>query len=250
MRDLDLSVVIPAYLEEENLRIILPRLLAVLRDTGRRFEVLVVDTQSPIDNTRAVCEAHAVTYCPRKGGNDYGDAVRTGLAAARGQHILFMDADGSHTPEFIPRLLEHGGTYHIVIASRYVDGGATENPASLIFMSRVLNLVFTVVLRIPARDVSNSFKLYRASLFDGMELECRHFDIIEEMLVKASVRERPLAIKEVPFVFKTRMFGVTKRDLVSFVLSFWVTLGRLFVMRLRALAQRHRTAGRAGPGST
>jgi dolichol-phosphate mannosyltransferase len=244
MRDLDLSVVIPAYLEEENLRVILPRLLPVLRETGKRFEVLVVDTQAPIDNTRSVCEAQGVTYCPRRGGNDYGDAVRTGLAAARGEHILFMDADGSHTPEFIPRLLEHGDTHHIVIASRYVAGGATENPASLIFMSRVLNLVFTVVLRIPARDVSNSFKLYRASLFDGMELECSHFDIIEEMLVKASVRQRPLTIKEVPFVFKTRMFGVTKRDLVSFMLSFWVTLGRLLFMRLRALG-RSRSAGPA-----
>src|SRR4051812_14496611 len=124
----DLSVVIPAYLEEENLRIILPRLAAVLRGTGRSFEVLVVDTEKPIDNTRDVCGQHGAIWCPREGGNNYGDAVRTGLARARGDLILFMDADGSHTPEFIPRLLEHAAANDIVIASRYVEGGATENP--------------------------------------------------------------------------------------------------------------------------
>ncbi len=234
MPKLELSVVIPAYLEEENLRVLLPRLLTVLRASGRTFEVLVVDTEKPIDNTKLVCGETGATYCPRQGGNDYGDAVRTGIASAQGELILFMDADGSHAPEFIPRLIEHAATHDIVIASRYVEGGATENPASLIWMSRILNFIYTLVLRIPCRDVSNSFKVYRARLLKSLELECDHFDIVEEMLVKCSVVQRPLTIKEVPFVFKARMFGVTKRDLVTFVLSFYVTLMRLFFMRLRA----------------
>jgi len=234
MAKVDLSVVIPAYLEEENLRVVLPRLTAVLRGTGRSFEVLVVDTEQPIDQTREVCSGAGVTYCPRHGGNTYGDAVRTGIVAAQGELIVFMDADGSHTPEFIPRLLEHAATHDIVIASRYVAGGATENPAALIWMSRALNRIYTLVLRIPCRDVSNSFKLYRASLLGDLALECRHFDIVEEILVKCSVKKRPLLIKEVPFVFKARMFGITKRDLVTFMLSFFVTLVRLWLMKVRA----------------
>ena len=228
-----LSVVIPSYLEEENLRVILPRLLDVLRASGHTAEVLVVDTPQPLDNTRAVCEALGVGYVPREGGDRYADAVRTGIARAQGRWILFMDGDGSHAPEFLPRMLEHMETNDLVVASRYVSGGATENPALLIWMSRVLNVVYRWVLRIPCRDVSNSLKLYRAERIKGLTLRCQHFDVIEEILVRVSLQKPPPRVVEVPFVFKARMFGVTKRDLATFMISFAVTLGRLFWMRLR-----------------
>lgn len=229
----DLSVVIPSYLEEENLRIILPRLVEVLRGWGRPFEILVVDTPQPLDDTRKVCEASGVSYVPREGGDRYADAVRTGIARARGAWILFMDADGSHAPEYVPRLLEHAGESDVVAASRYVPGGGTENPAILIWMSWVLNLVYRHVLGIPCRDVSNSFKLYRAERLKALTLVCSHFDVIEEILVKLSLVPPRLRVVEVPFVFKARMFGSTKRDLVTFMFSFAVTLGRLFWMKLR-----------------
>jgi dolichol-phosphate mannosyltransferase len=230
---LDLSVVIPSYLEEENLRVILPRLLQVLHAWGRSFEVLVVDTPKPLDDTRAVCEALGISYVAREGGDRYADAVRTGIARAQGKWILFMDGDGSHAPEFLPRMLEHMEASELVVASRYVSGGATENPAALIWMSWVLNVVYRYVLRIPCRDVSNSLKLYRAERLKGLTLECQHFDVIEEMLVKISLARPPPRVVEVPFVFKARMFGSTKRDLVTFMFSFAVTLGRLFWMKVR-----------------
>lgn len=238
MATLDLSVVIPAYLEEENLRVVLPRLFEVLSGTRLSYEVLIVDSESPLDNTRAVCDSTGATYIARTGGNNYGDAVRSGLGRATGTHILFMDADGSHSPEFIPRLLAFRDSQDVVIASRYVAGGATENPASLIWMSRILNWVYAVTLNLPCQDVSNSFKLYRAELIQGMRLDCRHFDIVEEILVKCAVLRKDLRIQEVPFVFKTRMFGTTKRDLFLFILTFGVTLCRLLGIRFKASWRR------------
>lgn len=236
----DLSVVIPAYLEEENLRILLPRLVAVLLVAQPNYEVLVVDTQESLDNTRAVCLEFGdrIVHCPRGGGNNYGDAIRTGIARAQGRHVLFMDADGSHTPEFIPLLLAHAGSSDVVVASRYIQGGATENPALLIGMSRILNSIFRLVLHIPCQDVSNSFKLYRASLLKPLKLECSHFDIVEELLVRCMVAQEPLRIQEVPFVFKARMFGVTKRNLITFIGSFILTLLRLLRIKRRARKQR------------
>lgn len=229
----ELSVVIPSYLEEENLRVILPRLVKVLRAWRRTFELLVVDAPQPRDDTRQVCEANGVTYVPRRGGDRYGDAVRTGIARARGTWIVFMDADGSHAPEDLPRLLDHLGQADVVAASRYVPGGATENPPILIWMSRALNLVYRRVLGIPCRDVSNSFKIYPAERLKALPLVCSHFDVIEEILVKLTLTPPPLRVVEVPFVFRARMFGSTKRDLVTFVLSFAGTLGRLLWMKLR-----------------
>lgn len=226
----DLSVVIPAYLEEENLRILLPRVIRSSAAAAERCEVVVVDTQEPLDHTRAVCEELGATYVRREGGNSFGCAVRTGIAAARGRHVIFMDADGSHPPELIPDLYAHKDEYDVVIASRYVKGGHTENPAYLVWMSWILNMTYRLVLGIDCRDVSNSFKLYRGADLKALTLRCANFDIVEELLVKLNRRAK-LRVKELPFTFRKRMFGDTKRNLLWFIATYLVTLLRLRFMR-------------------
>ncbi len=227
----EVSIVIPAYHEEENLRAIMPRLVAVLRAAGVPYEVLVIDTCEPLDNTREVCGEWGAHYLPRRGSNMFGDAIRTGLAAARGRWILTMDADGSHTPEFVPKLLAHREQADVVIASRYVAGGYTENSAVLVFMSHVVNIVYRIVLGLKCQDVSNNFKLYRTELVQGLHLRCNNFDIVEEILYKLHRRHPALRIVEVPFSFKKRMFGNTKRNLVAFMFSYLITLLRLRLSR-------------------
>ena len=225
--DVTLSVVFPSYLVEENLRQLLPRLMHVLDVLKVKNEVLVVDTLAPMDNTREVCEEHGVTYLNREGGDFYGDAVRTGIRQARGEFILFMDADGSHPPEFIRNLWNAAGASDIVIASRYVAGGATDNSRVLVLMSLLVNVIYALVLNLNCKDVSNSFKLYRAPLLKGLQLHCNNFDIVEEILYKIKKGHPAVRITELPFTFKKRMFGNTKRSLVRFVFSFIVTLLRL-----------------------
>jgi len=230
---IDLSVVIPAYLEEENLRLLLPRVHAALTALQVTHEVLVVDTETPMDHTGDVCGANGAICVKRSGGNTYGCAVRTGIGASSGARVIFMDADGSHAPEFIADLYGSAGDADIVIASRYVEGGATENPGSLILMSRALNLLYTICLGIRCKDVSNSFKLYNGDRLRALTLGCENFDIVEEILVKYSLCCPNMRIIELPFVFKKRMFGQTKRNLALFVLSFAATLGRLVAIRVR-----------------
>lgn len=227
MKNIDLSIVLPAYLEEENLRILLPRLQKVLNSMSLPYEILVVDTVQPLDNTKDACQVNGARYIAREGGNRFGDAVRTGIAQAHGQFILFMDADGSHTPEFIPEMWKNANAYDVVIASRYVDGGYTENSAGLVWMSRILNLTYSLVLGLKCKDVSNSFKIYRASHLKELHLKCHNFDIVEEILYKISRRHQSLKIIEIPFAFKKRMFGNTKRNLVLFILTYIFTIIRL-----------------------
>jgi dolichol-phosphate mannosyltransferase len=229
----DLSVIIPAYLEEENLRLLLPRLKEVLDGMKITSETLVVDTLTPLDNTCSVCEKNGAIHVPRRGGNFYGDAVRTGIQKANGERILFMDADGSHSPEWIPALYQKALDHDIVIASRYVEGGQTDNPRLLIWMSHVLNILYTQVLNIRCKDVSNSFKVYRAEVLKQLPLRCNHFDIVEEILVRYMLKKKDATLHEVPFTFKQRMFGKTKRNLVAFVFSFYLTLIKLFLIKVR-----------------
>jgi dolichol-phosphate mannosyltransferase len=223
----DISVVIPAYCEEENLAHLLPRLIQTIKLTKLTYEVLVVDTIKPLDKTEALCRRYKIKYLKRKGDNSYGSAIRIGIDEAHGQYILFMDADGSHTPEFIPKLLKFRHEYEIVVASRYVGNGKTENSLSLILMSRILNWTYAYVLSIPCKDVSNSFKIYRTIDIKPLKLKANNFDIVEEIIYKVCQNQPNISIKEVPFSFKKRMYGSTKRNLFIFVLTFIFTMFKL-----------------------
>ncbi len=138
-----------------------------------------------------------------------------------------MDADGSHSPEFVHYLYGYKDDYDIVMASRYINGGSTDNNGILIFMSHVTNIIYSVVLNLNYKDISNSFKLYRTSLLKERKLKCRNFDIIEEALYKIRKSHKDLKVIEIPYSFKERMFGHTKRKLVRFVISYLVTIVRL-----------------------
>lgn len=224
---IELSVVLPAYQEEENLRLILPRLKDVLRSLNIEHEILVIDTMSPLDKTQMICERFEVRYIPRRGGNLYGDAVRTAIEEIKGQFVVFMDADGSHTPEFLKELVERRNQSDVVIASRYIEGGYTENPPSLILMSRILNWTYSLVLGLKCKDVSNSFKLYRTDWLKEIGLVCDNFDIIEEILFKITRNHPDTRILEIPFSFKKRMFGQTKRNLLLFIAGYLLTMIKL-----------------------
>ena len=106
MSEPELSIVLPAYEEAQSLSQVLPVLKEVAAELTPDSEIIVVDTMQPRDETPAVCEKLGVTYMPRRGGDLYGDAVRTGFATARGRFVIMMDGDGSHNPRTLPALWE------------------------------------------------------------------------------------------------------------------------------------------------
>ena len=223
----DLSVIIPAYKEEENLRVILPKLNEILKEMGISNEILIIDTMEAMDNTVSICGENEAEYVARVGGNNYGDAIRTGIERAEGEFTIFMDADGSHDPKFIKELYSNRIGNDVVIASRYVEGGNTENGRTLILMSLIVNKLYSLFLNLDCKDVSNSFKLYRSSDLKKLELRCNNFDIVEEILFKLKKSKPEITIKEIPFVFQKRMFGDTKRNLFVFILTYAVTIIKL-----------------------
>jgi dolichol-phosphate mannosyltransferase len=222
-----LSIVLPSYNEGQNLRNLLPRIDSAIKSIDIKYEVIVVDSIGNVDGTQNICEKYDCKYVVRNGGNSYGDAVRTGIEIAEGDLVLFMDADGSHSPEFIPELLRYASEFDIVIASRYVNKGHTENNFILTLMSRVLNITYSLVLGLPCKDVSNSYKLYHKHQLNLITLECNNFDIVEEILFKLFHNKKPYKIKEVPYTFKKRMFGKTKRNLFIFILTYLYTITKL-----------------------
>ncbi len=224
---ISLTVAIPCYLEGENLAFLLPQIREAASAITPAYEILIVDTQQSMDNTPAICEDNGARYVNRHGGNTYGDAMRTIVAEARGQYILCMDADGSHSPSYFHSLWAERERYDITIGSRYAPGGHTENPAILIWMSYIVNLTFRLVFSIKAKDVTNSFRLYHREVLESVRLDSNDFDILEELLIKAVIRLPNLRIGEVPVTFGRRKAGESKRKLVQFAFGYLKTLQRL-----------------------
>ena len=114
------SVVLLAYKEAENLKILLPQIHKVMEKLKDDYEVIVIDSAKPLDNTKEVCEKNNTLYYPQEEPG-YAGAFRTGIKYVTKKRMLVLDADGSHNPKNIAdisRMFDRGG-YDIVIGSRY-----------------------------------------------------------------------------------------------------------------------------------
>lgn len=232
-----LSIVVPTYNERGPLAELMAAVFAVLARHAIDGELVVVDDHSP-DGTGALADElatrHPMRVVHRAGKLGLGTAVIEGFAAAAAPIVGVMDADLSHPPDLLPRMLEafdrHGADF--VIASRYLPGGGTKNwPASRLLMSRVACLLARPVT--PVRDPTSGFFFLRRELAEGVRIEAGGFKICLELLV----RGRATAIVEVPYVFAGRTLGESKMNLRE-------ALG--YVHQLRALARvRYSRDGRA-----
>ena len=231
-----LSILLPAYQEAENLRNILPKIHSALASLDITYEVLVVDTMQPMDETETVCLHNDAVYINREGGNLYGDAMRTGFAKAAGRYVVVMDADGSHSPSDITRLYEKmdTGKYDLVIGSRYCRGGHTDNNFILIAMSRVLNITYKIMFGLKVKDVSDSFRMYKGEQLKSLRTECDNFDIVEEILISLNYTIPNFSVCEIPISFNKRAAGESKRDLFKFIKSYIHTMNRLMRIKSRA----------------
>jgi dolichyl-phosphate beta-glucosyltransferase len=164
------SLIVPAYNEEHRLKAPMPHVFEYLRNRFPDFEVLYVDDGST-DSTFAALEKASDDYpeirlLRHERNYGKGRAVRTGIEAARGELILFSDADFStpieETEEFA-RILESG--FDIVIGSRAVSGANVEIHQPLLreVTGRIGNAIVQTLLLLPFHDTQCGFKMFRAN---------------------------------------------------------------------------------------
>lgn len=94
-------------------------------------------------------------------------------------------------------------------------------------MSYITNKTYSIILNLQYKDISNSFKLYKTVWLKDLTLRCKNFDIVEEILYKIKKNHKELTVLEIPYSFKQRLFGHTKRNLFVFILTYIVTILRL-----------------------
>ncbi|WP_295093528.1 glycosyltransferase [Ruminococcus sp.] len=235
---MSISTVLLAYKEAENLKLLLPLIKKQLDKTGEKYEIIVIDTEKPLDNTEEVCKQFGAQYVNQKYPK-FGGAFRTGIECAKYDKFLILDSDGSHNPKYIPAIYNAmKPDIDLVIGSRYTKGGKTNDNKTSIIMSHCLNFVFRVALGIKAKDISTDYRLYRTEQLKTVKLESENYDILEEVLLKLKLHNGKLRIAEVPIVFKKRLFGESKRALIPFIISYLKTLLRLIGIRLKHMLKK------------
>src|SRR5262245_40882719 len=228
----DLAVVVPAKHELDNLVVMLPDLRRTLDSLGIVHETLVViDEADPAVEQRLT---HLGVRVIAQGERGYGGALLTGFAASDAEHVLTMDGDFSHPPEFIARLWNRRANAEVVVASRYVDGGSADMPAVRYVLSRVLNTVFSRGLSLLIRDMSSGFRLYKADVVRNRSLRARDFDILQEILLRAYAEGG--RVEEVPFDYRPRRYGSSNARIFRFGLAYMRTFWALWKLRNSILA--------------
>ncbi len=232
-------VIIPTYNERENLPAIAARLMTSLPDV----DILIVDDNSP-DGTGAIASALSsghdrVHVLHRTGKDGLGAAYRAGFdwGIERGyDRLVEMDADGSHQPEQLHRLLDALDDSDVVLGSRWTPGGAVENwPLRRALLSRAGSLYARVALGLPVRDVTGGFRAFRASALvtlDYHAVESQGYCFQIDMLWHAYTAG--LRIAEVPITFVERVHGESKMS--SGIVR--EAIGRVTVWGLRGLPAR------------
>ena len=224
-----ISVVLLAYKEADNLRKLLPRIHQYISETGEEYEVLVIDTAEPLDDTEAVCAENNARYINQR-YQGFGGAMRTGIEEATMDRFISIDSDGAHDPSYIPRMVSEfsGGDYDVVIGSRYVRGGGTNDPYINVMMSKLLNGTYGLFFGLKAHDLSTNFRMYNTEDLKPLELTSINYDVLQEILIKLDrARGHGLKIGEFPIILQKRISGKSKRRLFEFMISYIKTLIRL-----------------------
>lgn len=229
-----ISVVLLAYREEESLKLLFPRLIEQMDSLNEEYEMIVVDTDKPTDNTEAVCRQYGARYVNQEDPG-FGGAYRKGISVMKGDKMLVLDSDGSHNPIYIPDIYNKFITgYDVVIGSRYTKGGKTEDAVSSRIMSHILNGVFRIVTGVKAKDLSTNFRMYRADVLREIKLTSTNYDVLEEVLLLMKLKiGKNFKVGEIPITFNKRIAGESKRRLIPFIISYIKTMFRLIGIRIK-----------------
>ena len=230
-------IIVPTYNELENIRRLLPELMAL----GPDIRVLVVDDNSP-DGTGKLADEMAVeneriSVLHRPGKLGLGSAYVAGFRYAIQQDVdcvFEMDADFSHDPAMIPRFIEEIASCDVVIGSRYISGINVVNwPMSRLLLSYSANIYTRVVTGMTIRDTTSGYKCFRREVLEHIDLEnVRSDGYAFQIEMNFRCWRKGYRIREIPIIFVDRRSGTSKlsqgviNEAVWIV--WWLRLQRLF----------------------
>jgi dolichol-phosphate mannosyltransferase len=223
------TVIVPTYNEAQNLPGLLEQVFSLVLDD---LNVLIVDDNSP-DGTGELAENLAKKYpgrvevMHRKAKLGLASAYIAGFRRAleRGAEAIFeMDADFSHSPEYLPRFLERLEQCDVVVGSRYTQGAALDSSWNWWrkWLSRAGNSYVRVVTGLKVKDTSAGFKCFRRRVLEGLALDrIRSEGYAFQIEVAYMCQKMGYKVEEVPIFFGQRAGGKSKMSLKIILEALW-----------------------------
>ena len=232
-------IIVPTYNELENIRRLLPELMAL----GPDIRVLVVDDNSPdgtgklADELAAENERISVLHRPGKLG--LGSAYVAGFKSAIRQDVdcvFEMDADFSHDPAMIPEFIEEIASCDVVIGSRYISGINVVNwPMSRLLLSYFANIYTRLVTGMTIRDTTSGYKCFRREVLEHIELdEVRSDGYAFQIEMNFRCWRKGYRLREIPIIFVDRRSGTSKLSRGVINEAVWI----VWWLRLQHLLRR------------
>jgi dolichol-phosphate mannosyltransferase len=225
------SIIVPTYNESKNIIEILKQIKNSL-PTNIISQTIVVDDNSP-DGTGKIVEDyiqnfknitnHTIDVIHRTAKTGLSSAIFNGIQEAKGETIIVMDADHSHPPQIIPKMIESlkKSHYDIVIASRYVKGGQIKDwTISRKMISKIATKIAKSFLNIETKDPMSGFFAFKKNILKNSKFDLIGYKILLEMLVKT----KNVKILEIPYTFTDRKIGQSKLDsqtIFDYLKSVW-----------------------------
>ena len=228
-----LSVVIPAFNEEQNISASLRTLGARLDLAGIDYELVVVNDNST-DKTAEVLSQLAqenprIKRVDRTSPRGFGRAIRAGLDAAGGDVLVIYMADASDDPDDVVMYFsEISNGYDCVFGSRFVKGSKTSNyPKIKLLVNRLVNTMLRMLFWTRFNDLTNSFKAYRAHVIrECGPYRASHFNITIELSLSALIRN--YNILQVPISWQGRTWGSSNLHLTEMGRRYLSTLIKIY----------------------
>ena len=191
------TIIVPAYNEEEGLSIILEK---IFRVTNNSYEVIVVDDGSS-DNSTGVASQFPCRLIKHEVNQGKGAALQTGIRHARGERIIFIDADDTYPAENIPHMAEQLEPYDIVYGSRFY--GKENIPLFNRFGNFIFQTLVRVIYGFKPRDYSTGLYGAKKQYLESMGLLSKGFAIEPEIAIKAT--RMKLRMLDIPIRYRPRV---------------------------------------------
>jgi glycosyltransferase involved in cell wall biosynthesis len=210
MKEPRVSVIIPAFNEENCIRDILLETLEVLAKTGLSYEIIVVDDGSR-DETVKVAKEYNVVVVENGVNLGKGAALKAGFLKATGDLIITMDADGSHKPKDLLTLISPLLKDHVdmTLGSRFNSEIGRNSTSKVHFVgNKIINMVILFLTGNYISDSQSGFRAYKRVAIKKLSLYSLRYEIETEIIVK--MLRKGFRIKEVPINCEKRMHGYSK----------------------------------------
>lgn len=224
--DYALSVVYPAFNEEENVEGTVQKALEALPSLVREFEIIVVDDGSA-DKTgeiidRLAAEKENVRAVHHEKNRGYGAALQSGFASAANDLVFFSDSDGQFDIREITRLLEHIERYDMVLGYRK----NRRDPFHRKLNAWAWNVLVRLLLGVKVKDIDCAFKVYKKKVLDSIEITSNGAMVNTEILGRA--RQKNFTLKELPVTHYPRLKGEQTGANLKVILKAFRELFRLY----------------------